>query len=190
MQGGRVNLSPQLAARGLRPAAELADSKPCGTRIRYVGGCRCFRCRRANSDYERERQKARAGGDWNGIVDAAEARRHILKLSRKGIGRRSITAATDIADSILVEIKNGARKRIRARTARKILSVTTAAIADRAFVPAGKAWSLIGELIDEGFTKTAIAHELGYGRALQLNKVRITARNDLEVKKLHRRLMS
>jgi len=41
---------------------------------------------RANSRYETERAVARKNGDWNGIVDARAARRHISKLSKAGIG--------------------------------------------------------------------------------------------------------
>lgn len=179
-----------LADRGLRPVTELAADRPHGTRLRYLAGCKCFHCRRANSDYERERQAARQAGDWNGLVDATEARQHIRKLSRQGIGRRAVAAASDVGETIIFEIRSGRRKRIRARTARKILAVTRQAVSDRALVPAARAWQLIEQLLDEGFTKTHLARQLGYARALQLNRQRITAANDLAVQKLHRRLMS
>jgi hypothetical protein len=176
-------------ARGLRPVAELGANRPHGTRLRYLSGCKCFRCRRANSDYERQRQAARLAGDWNGIVDAARARAHLVKLARAGVGRRVVGDVTDISDSILHEIRHRRRLRIRARTERKILAVTAKMRADHSFVPAAKAWRLIGELIDEGFTKSAIAKEMGYrGRGLQLRHDRITVRNEQRVVALHRRL--
>lgn len=154
-----------------------------------MAGCKCFRCRRANSDYERMRQAARLAGDWNGIVDATRARRHLKYLSSAGVGQCSVEAATDIARSMVHEIKNGDRLRIRARTERKILAVNLAQRADRAKVPAAQAWRLINQLINEGFTKAAIARQLGYqSPALQLNKKRITARNERRVVVLHRRL--
>lgn len=64
-----------LPSRGLKPAAELAKVRPHGTRLKYVGGCRCDACRSANSAYERDRQLARKHGDWNGLASARRARR-------------------------------------------------------------------------------------------------------------------
>jgi hypothetical protein len=177
------------AARGLRPISELGSSRPHGHHLRYMAGCKCFKCRRSNSDYERIRQAARLAGDWNGIVDAGPARAHLFKLSRAGVGQWSVVAATDIARSMIREIKNGDRLRIRARTERKILSVGLDQRADRSFVPARKALRLIRQLVDEGFTKSALAAKLGYKtRAIQLKKGLITARNEKRVVALHRKL--
>jgi hypothetical protein len=180
---------PKLIRRGLRPIAELAAGRSHGDRLRYLAGCKCFHCRRANSDYERQRQAARLAGDWNGIVPADRARKHLRKLSRAGVGRHSVSAATDLSDSILWEIRRGARLHIRARTERKILAVTPAQRADHSYVPAGKLWRLIGELLEEGYTKAALARELGYRtRAIQFRRDRVTARNERKVIALHSRL--
>lgn len=177
------------AARGLRPIGELAASRPHGDRLRYLAGCHCFKCRRANSDYERQRQAARLSGDWNGVVNATRARRHLHWLSRVGVGQWSVCFATDIARSMIHEIKNGDRRRIRARTERKILAVTPAMRADRSFVPAVVAWHLINKLLEEGFSKAGLAKLLGYrSPALQLRRNRITARNERRVITLYRRL--
>lgn len=87
------------------------------------------------------------------------------------------------------EIKNGDRRRIRARTERKILAVTPAMRADRSFVPAVVAWHLINKLLEEGFSKAGLAKLLGYrSPALQLRRNRITARNERRVITLYRRL--
>lgn len=181
--------APKLVRRGLRPVAELAADRPHGDRLRYMAGCKCFKCRRANSDYERQRQAARLAGDWNGIVDAKRARRHLFHLSRHGVGQWAVCHATDIARSMIHEIKNGDRLRIRARTERKILAVTTAVRADHSFVPATAAWRLISRLLEEGYTKAGIARALGYRTpALQLRRDRITARNEQRVFALYRRL--
>lgn len=187
----RALSSPEkLQKRGLRPIAELAADKPHGDRLRYLGGCRCDACRAANTAYERSRNVARAAGDWNGIVSADKARRHIKKLSKLGVGRRAIQAATDVADTILSEIRSGTRKNIRARTERLILAVTTDVRGEACLVPAGPTWALIDDLIAAGYTKSEIA--LGIGRktpALQLDKTTITLRNEAAVKRLHARLI-
>jgi hypothetical protein len=176
-------------ARGLRPIGELAAKRPHGNRLRYMAGCKCFKCRRSNSDYERQRQAARIAGDWNGIVRADAARAHLIKLARAGVGRRAVGDVTDISNSILHEIRHGRRLRIRARTERKILALTPAIRADGSTVSASRAWRLIGNLLEEGFTKARIAKLLGYrSPALQLRRDRITVRNEHRVVSLHRRL--
>ncbi len=186
MSAAHLNISE----RGLRPHAELYAGKPHGQRLRYMAGCRCFQCRRANSQYEADRKIARAAGDWNGIVPAVAARNHLRKLSRLGVGRRAVQAATDIGDTILQEIKTGRRLHIRARTARKILAVTAAAISDRALVPAGPLWTAIDALVALGYPKRFLAHQLGYAAAIQFNRVTVTAKNEQRVLKLHARLIT
>lgn len=184
---GRSAVNP--FARGLRPVSELGAARPHGNRLRYMAGCKCFKCRRSNSDYERQRQVARLAGDWNGIVDAGRARIHLAKLARAGVGRRTVGDVTDLSDSILHEIRHRRRLRIRARTERKILAVTAASRADQAKVSAARAWRLIEQLLGEGFTKAGLAKLMGYrSPALQLRRDRITARNEHRVIALHRKL--
>lgn len=173
----------------LKPAKLLAADKPHGVRLRYIGGCRCDACRRANTDYELARAKARKAGDWNGIVPADRARDHLKTLSRLGIGRRTVQACTDIAESVLTDIRTGRKKRIRARTERLILGVTKAHAADRALVSARKSMRLLNALIGKGYTKTFLAARLGYkGHALQFNADTITVRNAARIERLHREL--
>lgn len=173
-----------LAHRGLR-VEEIAH----GRRARYVAGCRCELCRTANRNYARKRAKAQREGDWNGLVPADRARAHLLSLSRKGVGRRAVAAATDIADSVLHKIRQGTRRKIRARTERLILSVTAAAVSDRALVKPGRTAKLIELLQDEGYSKAELARKLGYAApALQFKPHRMTARNVARVETLYRRL--
>lgn len=182
-------LSQAMAARGLRPVSELAKDRPHGDRLRYVAGCRCFHCRRANSDYERDRQKARAAGDWNGLVSVAKARGHLAALSEFGVGRHAVADASGVSGSILWSIIKGDKKNIRARTERAILAVTVDQAADRALIDAGETWKLIDELLADGYSKAALARQLGYRtRALQLNRHKVTARNAYEVRRLYERL--
>lgn len=173
----RVN--PAMAARGMRPAAELAADKPCGTRVRYGAGCRCAACRRANTDYERGRAAARARGERNGLVSAERARAHLAALSAAGVGRRTVADAAMVAESIVGKVIDGQRRQIRAQTERRILAVTVDAAADRAYIDGAATWQLLDELIACGYSRARLASEMA-GRkvaALQLGRERVTVRN-------------
>ena len=180
-----------LQSRGLRPVTDLGGQREHGDRLRYLSGCRCFHCRRANSDYERERKAARLAGDWNGIVSAKRARTHLNRLRKAGVGRRAVRMSTDISDTVLQAIVTGRKKNIRARTERLIIGVTKAAALDGAYVSAGRTWQQVNELITEGFTKARISREIGQGgRALQLGKKRVTVRNAAAVGCLWKKYMT
>lgn len=174
-----------LASRGLR-----TDTLAHGRRARYVAGCRCDLCRAANRNYARKRLHAQKDGDWNGIVDATEARRHLLWLSRQGVGRRAVHAASDVALTVIAGVRDGTKTQIRARTERKILAVTPDMVSDRALVKPGRTYQRIKHLVEEeGFSKAELARRLGYrSPALQFRRTRMTARNVARVEALYQRL--
>ncbi len=155
-----------------------------GTRARYVGGkCRCELCRKANREYA----KARLHADYNGLVDAAPARAHLLALSAQGIGRRAVRDACDVADSVLQDVRAQRKTRIRAATAKRILSVDAQAMADHALVDAKETRAALREMLRLGLTKTEIAARLGSESktpALQLGHRSVTAANALKVQRL------
>jgi hypothetical protein len=178
-----------LAKRGLRPVAELAKDRPHGDRLRYMAGCRCDGCRRANTDYERARVAARKAGDWNGVVDVGRARAHLAKLSAQGVGRRTVGDVSGIADTVLSAVISGRQVGIRARTERAILAVTRDAAADHALTSADETWRMLDELAADGYTKTELARNLGYKRhALQFKRQRVTVRSAYAVCRLYERL--
>lgn len=166
---------------------------PCGVRAKYVGGgCRCLLCRAANARYATARAAARKRGEWNGLVDAAAARAHLVKLSRAGVGRNTVADISGVARSVICAIKSGRKITIRKRTQDAILGVTRAATAMGTHVPARQTWKLLDVLIDEGFTKTRLARELGStakSPSLQLRTDVITRGNAIAVQRLYRRYM-
>ena len=123
---------------------------------------------------------------WNGLVPADRARAHLFALSRAGVGRRAVAEATDISESILQKIRLGRRKKIRAATERLILDVDVGAAADNARVDARPVWAMVRRLMRQhGFTKAMISARIGQGgRALQLGRRRVTARNAHRIAKL------
>lgn len=177
------------AARGMRPPEELAADRPHGIRLRYRAGCRCLKCRMANSNYETMRSRARKAGDWNGIVDAEPARLHLRKLSRAGVGYKTAADAASVARTIALGILSGRRPRARARTVRRLCAVTNACRADAAMVSARRTWRFIGLLLEEGFTRAELARRMGYrSPALQFRKHRVLVRTAAKVERLYRRL--
>jgi hypothetical protein len=124
---------------------------------------------------------------WNGLVDAAPVRRHLRKLSRKGVGYKSVADAADVGRTALVELLSGRRRQIRKQAERRILAVTVEAIADHGIVDGAATWKLVDELIARGLRKGEIAQRLGMQRAaLQLGKERVLARTAYAVARLYR----
>lgn len=186
----RRTVNPSMARRGMRSAAELAQGKPCGTRVRYYAGCRCDECRRANTEYERERQAARARGERNGLVSAERARAHLAWLSSQGIGYKTAADAAKVASSVVSMIIYGQRQQIREQTERRILGVTSVTAADGAYIDGGPTWMLLDELLASGYSRARIASEIAGRplRALQLGRERVTVRSAELARQVHARL--
>jgi hypothetical protein len=170
----------------LRPSAELAANKAHGTRVKYLGGCRCVPCRAANSRYSCERDRANKNFETDHIVSADIAREHLQLLSSKGVGRRAVADASGVARTIISGIRRGTRKHLRESTERRILAVDCDARSDSSYVPAAPVWKQIEELLQEGYTRRWIAQRLGFkSPALQFRKDQVLARTALRVKKLY-----
>ena len=175
----------------LKSAAELAEGKPHGTRQRYMGGCRCMLCRAANSRHEVRCAALRRAGLGNGIVPAEMSRKHLKKLSRRGIGKRSVHKASGVSISVIDKIRRGERLQIRQSTERAILSVGSAhSVSDGVLVSAKETWRLINKLLSEGFTKGELAKRLGRKRpALQIRKDKVTAKTAKKVRQFYRMII-
>ncbi len=166
---------------------ERCTDKPHGTRARYVAGCKCVPCRAANSRYNTEREAAKKAGDYRGIVSADRARRHLLKLSKQGVGYKAVADACGSSHTIVGNVAWGYRKQIRASTERAILSVDAQALADGARVPAGPTWRIINTLVAEGYSKAQLARWLGHKvPALQMRRDWVIARTASKVERLAR----
>jgi hypothetical protein len=186
----RRSVRPDMAARGLRSAAELAATKPCGTRVRYYAGCRCIACKAANTAYERGRAEARKRGEHNGLVDASQARAHLLKLSRRGVGRKTAADAAKVAASVVSKIIDGQRTRIRAQTEKRILAVTETTAADGARKSARATWRMLDELIDAGYSRARLGSEI-LGRqvpSLQISRRLVKVKTEARVRAVYDRL--
>jgi len=180
-------------------APALVDMSPTekfahGTRARYVKGCRCDPCRGANNAYERMRGKMQRAGTWVGLVDASRARAHLVKLAAAGVGLRAVADVARASRSSLQAIKAGTKKRILRSTADRILAVDALAAAGDGTLVDG-AWTrrLIALLLEQGFTRYALAARLGSTSktpALQLaHRELVTAKTQQRVERLYIEIM-
>lgn len=164
-------------------------ARPHGTRLRYLGGCRCLPCRAANSRYSSHRLREIGKGRWNGVVDAAPAREKLQQLSAKGMGYKRVAVVAKISRTTLQKIMSGKRGKVRALALQRILE-TKFMPAPAAVIAAGPTWKLLNELIADGWPKYRLAVLLGAtGGGLQIRKDFVLARTAVKVWKLHKKLM-
>jgi len=160
-----------------------------GTRSRYVGAkCRCDECRRANREYAQKAALRTARGGADPLVPADAARAHLLELAKADVGRRAVSAASDVGDTTLQEIRAGRKTQIRRSTERRILAVDTSARSDHSRVPAGPTNAALRKLRKLGLTKTAISeYLLGRRHPTQLGRTKtVLASTEHAVEKLLR----
>lgn len=174
--------------RQIQSREQLA-AKPHGTRLRYLGGCKCLPCRAANSTYAVHRAQAIAKGQSNRIISAEPARLHILALGKRGMGYKRVADAAGVARSIVAGIRIGRRQNAREESVRSILAVTFKP-SMALLIDARSTWKLLDELIESGYPKRRLAHMLGNvgSDGLQIRRDVITYRNALKVRALYRKL--
>lgn len=135
--------------------------------------------------------KCRVRLSYNGLVDAKPVRKHLRKLSRRGVGYKQVADAACVSLTVTAKVLSGEKKQVRADTAKKILAVDIGAKADHSLVDAKATWKLIRQMLNEDYTKRRLAQELGFkSPALQIGKKKILARTALAVEKVHKRLMT
>lgn len=130
--------------------------------------------------------------DWNGLVSATPARKHLRKLSRQGVGYKMVAEAACVSITVTDKIRTGKKKHIRAKTEKRILEVDAGAVADHGRIDAKETQQLLKEMLEAGYTKTDLAGRLGSKAkvpALQLLKTgKVTAKNAQKVRKLHKEI--
>ena len=112
-------------------------SETCGkpSRGRYVQGCRCAACTKANNDYEKKRVREAAKEKWGAKdpywTDAEPVRTHLLNLLAKGFTKRGICRDYGIPRATIhnILVAHGRTgkpvKRVKTVTALQILEIGT-----------------------------------------------------------------
>jgi hypothetical protein len=120
------------------------------------------------------------------------AREHLHELARNGVGTRAVHEASDVALTVLCDIKTGVKRNIRAATERAVLAVDAGAIADHAIVDGSMTWQLVDELLEHGgFTRAGLARRLGSSvivSSRHLRRDRVLAVTAYRVARLHREM--
>jgi hypothetical protein len=121
---------------------------------------------------------------WNGLVPADEVREHLRKLSKKGVGYKSVAESAQVGETLLSEISTGKKNVIRAQAAKRVLEVEDTIVEDGALTNGRETRKAIREMLRLGLTKTEIAERLGYvGHAIQFRK-KVRLWNAVKVQKL------
>lgn len=108
---------------------------------------------------------------WNGLVDAGGVLRHLRKLSRRGVGYRSVADAAGVSVTVLQDVRTRRKTRVRAELERRVLAVDEDAAAGGSKVSARRLHRAIRTLRALGFSRAGIARELGYrAPAIQLGR--------------------
>jgi len=170
------------------PAQVLGPRHPHGTRIRYMGGCRCLPCRAANARYATECRVRCEAGESNEIVSAASARKHLEALGAMGVGYKTVARVARVSRTVAAKIRFGHRAHCRRQVRDRILEVGRWAIADGAHVDARPTWKRIEEIRAAGWPKVKIAEAPGNKRALQIGRRRCTAGHARAIRRLHRQV--
>jgi hypothetical protein len=85
-------------------------------------GCRCRECASAWSVYNKQLVRRRRRGELiDPLIDAAEAREHLLYLQSRGVGDSWIETATGLSRPTIDRVRNGRNQRIRPSTAQAIM---------------------------------------------------------------------
>jgi len=161
-------------------------TKAHGDRLRYLQGCKCFRCKLANADYQWNRRRAIQRGEGNPDVSAEAARLHLLYLAREGVGLRAVAKAADLNRKTVQLVRNRGRGLIRKKTADAILGVSRHAALANAAVDGRRTLARIARLVHHGWTRKAIAFSIGkHTPALQVGRVYQRAASGKVAKRNH-----
>jgi hypothetical protein len=122
------------------------------------------------------------------LVTCAEVQAYLLGLQAKGIGLQRAAKLAGLSPDVVRVIRNGERRRVRRRTADKLLALRPV----KAFgvcVPAWPTWRLIRLLLNEGYTRKALAGKLGLSSLrLSAQNERVTLETALKVQALYKLL--
>jgi hypothetical protein len=123
-------------------------------------------------------------------IPATETRKHILKLSRRGIGVGTIADCAGVSATVVGLVRCGVKRIIYNTTAERVLAVDETAQQNKQIVSARESHHILNTLVEYGYTKRQLAIWMGYSGPNPRFPYRdkITAKTALRVTKLVRLL--
>jgi hypothetical protein len=140
---------------------ELGKRKPHGHKLRYLAGCRCWRCRRGNGLYQRKlAENARRFGP-NDLVPVDRVRAFLLEMQKQGIGYKTIAKQVGIGKTglgVLIWPGKETKNFIRRRTEAKVLAYvpTLDSLPKSNCIPAAETMGQIHQLERWGYSRRLI----------------------------------
>lgn len=154
MRNGKQRLRQEKKSRRLEALRENAKKLPCGTRSRYLAGCRCELCASANRLYLRA-YRLEIAKRGKVLMPVEKVLKHIAKLRRQGFGLGWIAEQAGLDRSTLRQIVT-IRKHIKRETAQRILGIDGSRMRGKHKVKAAKTYAMLDELLNSGFSKIQI----------------------------------
>ena len=148
----------------LPSAKQLGMRKPHGHKMRYMAGCRCAPCKRANSRYEKKMARDRKLYGPNNLVPVDRVRAFLLEMQKQGIGYKTIAKTVGIGKTglgILIWPGKETKQFIRRRTEAKVLAYEPSLdnLPKSNCVPAEETVGKIRQLERWGYPRTLITQE-------------------------------
>ena len=142
----------------LPSVAKLARKHPHGHKMRWLGGCRCWKCRRGNRKYEDEIRSRRELFGPNDLVSTDKVKNHLHWLQGFGIGCQTVSRVTGVGKTGLSEILWYGKKLMRRRAASAVLSVTPSleTYPKCKMIPASETLAKLRQLIEWGIPRVFI----------------------------------
>lgn len=170
--------SPDFPSARLRPTdlpsrSDLGKRRPHGHMMKYLAGCRCARCRRANCEYKERLAENRRLYGPNDLVPATKVRRLLAEMRKLGIGYKTVARHTRVSKTGLSEIWYRKKFKVRRRTEKKILAFKPSldTMPATLCIPAEETIAKLRQLILWGYPKSLINREAigGEAGALQVH---------------------
>jgi transcriptional regulator with XRE-family HTH domain len=140
-----------------------------GTLTMRVEGCKCPPCKKAGTEWDRNRRQQIAYGRWQPYVPAEPARRHVRELMEFGIGFRQIAKLSGVsmtAVGMLVFGEPGRglppSRKVRPETERRLLAVTKTVDNIDKWVDAAGSRRRLQALATAGWSMKGLAARAGF----------------------------
>jgi hypothetical protein len=144
--------------------------------MRYLSGCRCWRCRRGNSEYEAKLKRDRELYGPNDLVSSSRVLAHLRYLQTFGIGHKTVAKHARVAKTGLAEIIWYGKQHVRRRSETRILAIQPSldTLPRNINVPARETVERIHQLTRWGYPKSLISRDaLGnYSGGLQVHSLK------------------